>query len=92
MVCDGLSETELVRSVADVSVDYFRDSILQCVNFAKQIPGFRQLCLDDQCNLLRGICLFCLILCHILILFLLIYCKVKSNIKYMYLKQIHNCK
>ena len=36
------------------AVKYFEDKISKLVEFAKSIPGFRELSLQDQANLIKG--------------------------------------
>lgn len=37
------------------AVEHFHSKILEYVKFSKIIPGFKQLCLDDQADLIKGL-------------------------------------
>lgn len=39
----------------DTAFKYFEEKITKIVAFAKAIPGFKKLGLDDQANLIKGI-------------------------------------
>ena len=54
-------EIDSRKEFVQEAVSYFADSISKLVDFAKCIPGFRELPLQDQANLIKGNPLFNLI-------------------------------
>ena len=44
------------KEMVQEATNYFEEKIAKLVEFAKCIPGFRELQLQDQANLIKGIC------------------------------------